>query len=515
MSFWDNLQSAAGIGGFFYWLVPGFVVAALVLFVYVRAERERVRNAFLLFMVSLLGLLAAATLLSFGISDERVAYRWVRGLALFIESVAIINLMSVVVFEVALGPVRLKPPRIVRDLLSAFAYIIAAITLLSLSKVDLTGIVATSAVITAIIGFSLADTLGNIMGGMALQMERAITVGDWIRFDGLEGQVKEISWRQTSIETRDWDTVVIPNSVLMRAQVTLLGHRLGEPRQNRRWLYFNVDFRYAPAAVINAVEAALHGEPIPHVARQPPPHCLLFDFKDSYATYIVRYWLTDMALPDPTDSTVRGRIYYALRRENIPLSIPARAHFISNETESRRERKQQREIGRRVEQLRRVELFDTLTEAEWQEIAGRLQVVPFMRGETITRQGAQSQWLYIITRGEAEVSIAVDGTSEKVSTLHAGDFFGEMGMMTGEPRAATVSALSDVECYRLDKESFHHILHRRPEIAEDISHVLARRRVELEALRGELTEEAMRLKMQNTQGALLTRIRNFFMLDDN
>jgi len=87
--------------------------------------------------------------------------------------------------------------------------------------------------------------------------------------------------------------------------------------------------------------------------------------------------------------------------------------------------------------------------------------------------------------------------------------------MTGEPRAATVVALTDVECYRLDKENFQRILHRRPEIAEDISHVLARRRVELERLRGELTEEAIRLRMEHAQGALLTRIRNFFKLDDD
>ncbi|MGI9107820.1 MAG: cyclic nucleotide-binding domain-containing protein [Pyrinomonadaceae bacterium] len=515
MSFWDHVQTAAGIAGGFYWLVLCFVVLATVLFIYLPAERERIRNALLLFALSFAALLAAATLLSFGMGKGTTAYDWVRGAALFVESVAVINLVSLLVFEVALDAVRLKPPRIMRDLLSAFAYIVVAISLLSLSNVDLTGIVATSAVITAIIGFSLADTLGNVMGGMALQMERSIGVGDWVRIEAVEGQVKEISWRQTSIETRDWDTVVFPNSMLMRGQVTLLGRRLGEPRQQRRWIYFNVDFRFSPAMVIDTVETALHGEIIEHVAQQPAPHCLLLDFKDSYATYVVRYWLTNFALPDPTDSTVRARIYYALRRENISLSIPAQAHFISKENRSRRERKQQQEVEHRVEKLQHVELFNTLTEEESREMAVRLQVAPFMRGETITRQGAQSQWFYLITRGEAEVRVAVDGVSERVSLLHEGNFFGEMGMMTGEPRRATVIALTDVECYRLDRDSFQRVLRRRPEIAEDISHILARRRVELEALRGELTEEAMRLQMHDTQGALLSRIRNFFKLNDD
>ena len=88
-------------------------------------------------------------------------------------------------------------------------------------------------------------------------------------------------------------------------------------------------------------------------------------------------------------------------------------------------------------------------------------------------------------------------------------------MMTGERRSATVLALTDVLCYRLDKSAFQEIIKRRPEIAEDISHVLARRRVELEAIREELSEEAVRLRMHKTQTALLDRIREFFRLGDH
>ena len=172
-----------------------------------------------------------------------------------------------------LGVVRLKPPRILRDLLIAFSYIIIAITLLSKSGVDLTGIVATSAVITAVVGFSLQDTLGNVMGGMALQMERSISVGDWIRVDQQEGRVVEIRWRQTSIETRNWDTVVIPNSVLMKGQVLLLGRRISAPRQHRQWVYFNVDFRFAPTDVVAAVETALCAEPIENVVVRMLDRC--------------------------------------------------------------------------------------------------------------------------------------------------------------------------------------------------------------------------------------------------
>jgi hypothetical protein len=69
-------------------------------------------------------------------------------------------------------------------------------------------------------------------------------------------------------------------------------------------------------------------------------------------------------------------------------------------------------------------------------------------------------------------------------------------------------------CYRLDKGSFQEIIKRRPEIAEDISHVLARREVELDAVREELSEEAKRLRMNKAQTVLLDRIRKFFRLGD-
>jgi small-conductance mechanosensitive channel/CRP-like cAMP-binding protein len=512
MNFWHNVQITAGMNGAFYWIALGFVVTAFLLFSFVPAERARIRGAMLLFTLSFAGLLAASAVISFGGSLDSFGYRTIRLISLFLESVAIINLIGVLIFAVAFKAIHISTPLIMRDLMLALAYIITAITLLSRSGVDLAGVVATSAVITAVIGFSLQDTLGNIMGGMALQMERTISVGDWVRIDQNEGRVKEIRWRQTSIETRNWDTIVIPNSVLMKGQVTLLGRRAGAPRQHRQWVYFNIDFRFAPTEVIQIVETALRAEHMPNVADDPAPHCLIIDFKDSYATYAARYWLTDMALTDPTDSIVRSRIYSALRRAEIPLSIPARTLFVTEEDESRRERKRNEEMERRVAALKHIELFDKLTDEERRKLAKGLRAAPFVRGEAMTKQGAQAHWLYLVIEGEAEVHLAIDGKSEKVATLRGGDYFGEMGLMTGAPRTATVVAQTDVKCYRLDKDAFKDILQSRPEIAEDISHTLARRRVELEAIREELNEEVKRQRMNKAQNEFLHSIREFFRL---
>ena len=513
MNFWHNLETASRMSGIFSWVVLVFVVGALTLWALKPSERLRIRNGMLLFLLSLFGLLGVAWLASRGLGSDQRIYRWLDWASLICLWLAIINVGGVLFFEVILLPLRLKPPRIMRDLLLAAAYLVVVISLLSVAGVDLTGIVATSAVLTAIIGLSFQDTLGNMMGGMALQMERAIAVGDWIHIDNHEGLVKEIRWRHTSIETRNWDTVIIPNTTLMKSQVIVLGRRTGAPRQHRMWVYFQVDFRYPPSEVIELVETALLAERIPNIASTPAPNCVLMDFKESFAAYAVRYWLTDLAVDDPTSSIVRTRIYFALRRAGIPLSIPAHSIFVTEDDQSRRERKGVQEIDKRSERLQKVELFNALTDEERHSLAKRLRVAPFARGEVMTRQGAEAHWLYVMTRGDAEVRVSVDGSvGERIATLHAGDFFGEMGMMTGEPRAATVTALSNVECYRLDKAALNDILQRRPEIAEDISKVLARRRVELDAAREDLSEEAKRARMQRHQVDLLKRIRSFFTL---
>jgi CRP-like cAMP-binding protein len=341
-------------------------------------------------------------------------------------------------------------------------------------------------------------------------------VGDWIKVDQNVGKVTEIRWRHTAIETHNWETVIIPNGVLMKAQVTVLGRRTDQAVQWRRWVYFNVDFRTSPNEVIQAVVDALLAEPITGVAAEPKPNCILYEFKDSYGVYAVRYWLTDLANGDPVDSLIRTRIFSALKRANIPLSIPAQSVFVTEDSQTRKVFKSEQEISHRLATLEHVEMFRNLTDSEKRTLAEHMRTAPFTKGEAITRQGSEAHWLYIITRGSADVNIQVDGAARRsIATLHEGDFFGEMSLMTGAKRSATVIAREDAECYRLDKEAFHEILHQRPEMAEQISHVLAHRQVELEAAREGLDAEARQTRVKHAQGDILARIKDFFSLGNH
>jgi CRP-like cAMP-binding protein len=233
-----------------------------------------------------------------------------------------------------------------------------------------------------------------------------------------------------------------------------------------------------------------------------------------YARYALRYWLTNLAVDDPTDAAVRWHVYTALERAGIKLTVEEQnVHYIK-ENEKYEEAVHQREMMRRIKTLRRVELFEQMTEQELRKLAGRLKYVPFAKGNVITKQGTPSQhWLFIIINGEAEVYLE-GGNGEKrvLNVLSKGNFFGEMSLMTGAPRMASVIARTDVECYRLDKEAFEEIMQERPSIAEEISQILVERRAQLDNALQNLDAEALHNEIHHQHNEVLQTVKRFFGL---
>jgi len=440
-------------------------------------------------------------------------------LADILGSFTCISIVSVAVFDLALPAVRLDPARIIVDLAMGLAYIVTTFVVLQHSGVQLLGLVTTSAVVTGILALSLQATLGNVIGGVALQVDNSIRAGDWIQLEnGKQGRVRQVRWRHTVIETRDWDTIIVPNAALLAANIIILGKREGQPLQHRMWVYFNVEFRHRPGAVIRAVEDALRAAPIEGVATEPAPNCICYDFAraggDGYAYYAVRYWLTDLSRDDPTSSLVRVRIDTALARAGIEFAFPSQHIHAELDDAERRERHEQKEHRRRLKALNTLAFLGPLTDEEKGSIARSLRYAPFATGETMTKQGAVAHWLYIMTEGTADVVASKGEESKRIAKITSPSFFGEMGCMTGKPRAATVIATSDVICYRLDRQAFVDILNERPQIAADISSLLAERRVELGAAKGELDEASRRTRIEQEKRQILPMIEAFFGLRD-
>lgn len=433
--------------------------------------------------------------------------------SLLLLGFVIVSNIGLIVFKFLLPKLKVNPPLIMQDLVIAALNILVFFTIASKNGYNLSGLIATSAVITAIIGFSLQDALVNIMGGLSVQMDNSIKIGDWIKIDDkLNGKVVEIRWRHTAIETRNWETVIIPNSYLVKSPVFIIGKKTNQPTQWRRWVYFYVDFSYSPSEIIEIVEKALKETKINNVSDNPKINCIVMGVEESTCKYAVRYWLTDLVADDPTDSEVRIIIYNALMRLNINLAVPIQSLLITNQ---HTEQKEFEEINKRVNLIEHLELFSYMEKEELESIASQLKYAPFKKGEIITKIGSESHWLYILARGSVSINIPDDGNVlHEIAKLNEITFFGEMSLMTGEKRSATVIASTNVECYRLTKSVFHEVIHKRPKIAEIVAEVLAKRRTELEEAKSHLTHEEKSAKLDNHKNDLLNKIRLFFGLNN-
>lgn len=486
-------------------LVIYLVLIAMVIAILAYADMK-VRRRALIFVM--LGFVVASILMKVAEVDQ------LPQLYLFaqvLEGVSIISLCGIFFFRVLLPSIGFVLPMILQDVVIFVAY---SVWILITIGVNPSNIFTTSAVLTAIIGFSMQDTLGNIISGLSLQLDHSVQKGDWIKIDDMTGRVIEIRWRYAAIETRNWETVLVPNSILMKNKFLVLGRRQGAPNQWRRWVWFNVDFRTPPQKVIEIVGNAIGLAQIEGVAKSPEPNCIIMDFTESYGRYAVRYWLTDLVADDKTDSQVRMHIYAALNRHSIRLSIPAYALFVTQEDAERKAVKATQSLDERRAAIQCVDLFSSLHSNELEELAKHLIFTPFAKGDIMTRQGAEAHWLYIIVSGYAEVILQTDsGENRKVASLEAGSFFGEMGLMTGEPRAASVIAGTDVICYRLDKQSFKKVIRARPSIAEELSQILAKRRADLDAAVENLNAEMKASRVSIAQEDILKKIISLFGLE--
>ena len=496
-----NLSQLAGAGHReLFWVLMAAAAAALALRLARPAERRSLRMAWVLLVLALAAH-AVVALAPTGTSAQ-VAH----SAALLLGGLAAIQVGGMLVFRGLLPSVHFPTPRIAQDLTVTALSIAWCLLWLRLAGVDPSQLFTTSAIITAVVAFSMQDTLGNVLGGVALQLDSSLRVGDWVRLDDTSGRVVDVRWRYTAIETRSRELVIVPNSWLMKNRFTVIRANGNAPLAWRRAVHFNIDPEAEPDKVMAALEHAVLDADIPHVLASPAPSAILADVESGYCRYTLRYWLGDPQYDDPSDAAVRIHALAALERAGVRQGLPTEERLTIKDNEKWRAAATRREFDRRVAAIRGTDLFARLPAAEQEALASHLVHAPFAAGDVMTRQGAVAHWLSMIIHGEAKVLVDGPGGAVQVTTLRDGDVFGEMGMLTGEPRRATVLALTAIECYRLDKDGFGQVLKARPDIAREVSAIA-------EARSASTAQRLMGAGAPpSPHGDLLARILHFFSM---
>ena len=389
------------------------------------------------------------------------------------------------------------PPRIFRDLTQAIVYVVVLMLTLRAVGVEPGSLLTTSALLTAVVGLALQDTLGNMVSGLALQMQRPFEVGDWIQFDP--------DPRAITVVTSDLVEVIVPNALLAKAPI----RNFSKPSPvMRRTVSVQGPYGVPPHRVQEAILSALAGTP--GVLDEPAPWVQTRAFADSGIEYVVYFFSREFANRDRVDGLVRDRVWYALQRAGVTIPFPIRTVHMHSVSEESEKRDRDRELERRDRVLRCVDFLEVLPPEKHRELAAAARVRLFAPGEIVFRQGERSSDLYVIDRGEAVVELARDGSVLAVAKLGPGKFFGEMGLMTGQPRRATVRAVTECELLVIDHEAFQAALSSTPEVVEKMSELLSTRQAELEAVASSRSPKAG--GGQDRSRRLISQIKDFFKL---
>lgn len=397
-----------------------------------------------------------------------------------------------------------EAPKLIRTVTGVILWCLVIIGIVSVVfGQSVTGLLTASSVVIAVVGFAVRSLIADLFYGMALAAERPFRIGDWVRLDdGVEGEVVEMNWRATRLITRRKMCVVIPNSMMAasRFENFNIPHKYFRESFEVR-LDYGMTSHQAERLLLSAVKQTPESAALPE-----QPEARIKEFMPDGVVWELRFWVPDR----PTRTDVKNKIqrkflrnlYFAgadVARDKAEVIVESAARFEARSPVSAEN------------WLARVDLFAALSDTELEDLRHSAEFVLCKVGEPIVREGEEGSSLFVLVEGSLKVTAqGTSGENITIATLEPGKCFGEMSLLTGAPRAATVEPVVDSQVYEITKDDLAPFLEQRPELASVMSAMLAERHVAnkmaMEAADGaDMADQPEALSQQ-----FLTRIREFF-----
>lgn len=397
---------------------------------------------------------------------------------------------------------RAKLPKITRDLFLIISYaVMIFVVLRTKGGVNLVGLITTSAVLTAVIGLAAQNVLGNLFAGISIQLSQPFKIGDWIQYGEHTGKVINVGWETTRLKTFDDEMIIIPNLDISKS--VLKNHSLPTPRHAMK-IEVGADYSIAPGKVCDVLHGVCREEP--RILETPAPVARVKNYSDFAITYVVRFFYEDFGNDPDLRASVMDKIWYAFRRNDIKIPYPirdVRHSHIERKFECAENARLRKEA---LSKLGSVPILKPLSSESKDILANHLSIEAYGRNEIIVKQGEPGDSLYIIHRGACDVEVSSgNAPASKVATLLPPAFFGEMSLLTGEPRSATVKANCDTIVFAINKALFRDVLVAHPEISETLAEIVMIRHSETAEIASQHTDE-----YRNRASKLIGKIRTFF-----
>lgn len=387
-----------------------------------------------------------------------------------------------------------KPiPKILRDLISLA--IATAITLVLIQRdfqINLIGLAATSAVITAVIGLAAQETLKNLFAGISLQVDSPFEEGDWIDLGFTRGVVTSLRLMSTRILTLEGSLTVVPNS-----RITTEGLRRFKPNEAVGQTFeIGLDYSLPPRQAIKLLQRTIRNNR--KTLTDKHPKVWISEFGERAIIYKILTWQTSALEQIQLRSDLMEQTWYALQR--IGQTIPVPIHEIRKQSLPKKPSSHAVRPETLVRLLKQTEIFGQLNQEQVREIAEAATCSSFAPGESIVRQGDKGDSLFIVVSGRLEVLHGEKHESmTHINFLGISDIFGEMALCTGEPRTATVIASEECILLEIRRQHLMPLINRNPQIIESIGSMMVKRREELKsssANRDETRRKALIAKMR-------------------
>jgi len=428
--------------------------------------------------------------------------------AILLSTALVVALVNRYVWDLYFEKKRQTPiPHFLREVVGGIIFLIVLLFILSYgyhAETQLKGLLAGSGVVAIILGFAGQNFFAGIIGGISIQINRPYKVGDWLKVGDTYAEVREINWRSTRLCTNDNIYLDIPNNEMVQHTITNLTY---PTRTHFMRLQINAEYGVPPNRVKDALMRATIQ--VPGVQKDPPPQVYVSEYGDSAIVYQIKFAMTTHAGYYEVRDGIYTNAWYEFRRRKITIPYPVRTLHLERKTGRPADEGHEEALSI----LRGEALFQCLSETQLDHLVKQARLNHFGRGERVIEEGDDGDSMFILLRGTANVFVARNGSSIQVATLHAGHCFGEMSLLTGEPRSATVRADGDCYVMEIGKPVMAEVLRDAPSCLEKLSELLAQRKMETEGILKDVSSAGEEvLKQSQYTASFLNRLRTFFEL---
>lgn len=390
----------------------------------------------------------------------------------------------------------LEIPHLIRNIAVVLAFTISFLSILkNFFNVNLTSLLTTSAILSAVIGLAVQDTLTTFIAGLVLTSDHSFELGHTVIVQDIVGKIIDTNWRTTKLLKAGGGIVSIPNNLLLK-EITI-----NYLKKSNIVIAIKVSASYndSPNKVKNLLLKVAHNNV--NVVKDPEPFVIISGYGDSGINYELKATIHEEYLRKfLIETELYSSIWYAFNREGIKIPYSVREIVTPKDL-----------LASSPEILssyfQKVEFFNTLKEEDLNKLQQITKLQTFGKNEFIFMQNDPGDSFFIIKTGK--VCIMLD--DKEIACLHEGDFFGEMSLLTGNPRTASVKASEDTEVLVIEKDAFKGLIKTNQELLENVLEFLTKREEEQLKIRKE--KDAGRIKNQNTsemKKTILKKLVKFF-----